>query len=576
MPAAQRWFLKRRPSEQFIQEMGANHFDPVLAAVLYARKIDTLEHVRVFLSNADELADPFQMAGMEPAAERLAQALRQQERLVVYGDFDVDGVSATSLLVSALQQLGADVSPYIPDRFSESYGLNNAALKKLCDKGVKLVITVDCGIRSIPEVTYGQSLGLDMIVTDHHSVAVGPDDSVRLPPALAVLNPKRPDCPYPFKGLSGVGVAYRLVDALSRHMAADLDLSQFLDLVALGTVADVVPLVEENRLLVQRGLDRMRQAPRLGLAALLEVAGVRQDLVDSQAIGFRLGPRLNAAGRLQTAMLAYNLLLSQSQEEAKRLAATLNEVNQERQHLLECQVEQARTILEDGDGQKVLFVAGKDFHEGIVGLVASRLVEEFYRPTLVMRQGPHLTRGSARSIEGFNITRAMDHCSSLFTRYGGHAMAAGFTIPTKNLPAFRDHLQSYSADLLTEDILSPRFSVDALVKLGDLSEETCDALALLEPCGEGNPPPALASTGLRLQALQPIGQEGKHLRMYVADGTRTLQAIAFRMGHLATHYQPGAMLDLIYRPNINEWQGERTLQLVVEAIRPSNGINGKS
>lgn len=554
--------------------MRANHYDPVLAAVLYARKVDTLERVRAFLGNADELADPFLMADMKAAVERLAQALRQRERIAIYGDFDVDGVSATCLLVSALQQLGADIIPYIPDRFSESYGLNNPALKKLSDQGVTLLITVDCGIRSIPEVTYGQSLGLNMIITDHHSVAVGPDDSMRLPPALAIINPKRPDCPYPFKGMSGVGVAYRLVDALCRHMAADLDLDQFLDLVALGTVADIVPLLEENRLLVQQGLRRMCQAPRLGLAALLEVSGVRQDLVDSQAIAFRLAPRLNAAGRLENARLAYDLLLSQSPEEARQLATRLSEVNQERQELLERQVEQAKNILGDANDQKVLFVAGAGFHEGIVGLVASRLMEEFYRPTLVMRQGPHLTRGSARSIEGFHITRALDRCSSLFTRYGGHAAAAGFTLPTENLPAFRDHLQSYSADLLTKEILTPRLSVDALVKLQDLSEDTCRALALLEPCGEGNPPPTLASIGLRLQAIQAIGQEGKHLRLYVADDTRTLQAIAFRMGHLATRYRPGDRLDLIYQPSINEWQGERTLQLVVEAIRPSNGNNG--
>ncbi|NLG48977.1 MAG: hypothetical protein GX552_02555 [Chloroflexi bacterium] len=357
-------------------------------------------------------------------------------------------------------------------------------------------------------------------------------------------------------------------------MAADLDLDQFLDLVALGTVADIVPLLEENRLLVQQGLRRMCQAPRLGLAALLEVSGVRQDLVDSQAIAFRLAPRLNAAGRLENARLAYDLLLSQSPEEARQLATRLSEVNQERQELLERQVEQAKNILGDANDQKVLFVAGAGFHEGIVGLVASRLMEEFYRPTLVMRQGPHLTRGSARSIEGFHITRALDRCSSLFTRYGGHAAAAGFTLPTENLPAFRDHLQSYSADLLTKEILTPRLSVDALVKLQDLSEDTCRALALLEPCGEGNPPPTLASIGLRLQAIQAIGQEGKHLRLYVADDTRTLQAIAFRMGHLATRYRPGDRLDLIYQPSINEWQGERTLQLVVEAIRPSNGNNG--
>jgi len=570
----QRWYLRRRESASFLQRHP--DLDPLVAKVLYARKIDTPSNIRAFLGDDGEPEDPFRMADMDRAVARLQRALRDGERIAVYGDFDADGVSATALLVCALRALAAEsragrsqVSPYIPDRFSESYGLNIAALDRLRRLGASLVVTVDCGIRSCAEVAHAQAHGLDVIITDHHSV---PQE---LPPAVAVIDPKRPDSGYSFRELAGVGVAHRLVEALCQACGrggegtggTDLDLDGLLDLVALGTVSDVVPLTGENRALVRRGLRQMRASPRQGLDALMQVAGIRDRKVDSSAIAFRLGPRVNAAGRLRSAMLAYDLLVAESAQEAAELAETLNEINSERHRLLARQVEMARSLVGDADSRGVLIIADPQFHEGIVGLVASRLTDEFYRPSLVMRPGDAITRGSARSVEGFHITQALDFCSDLLLRYGGHARAAGFSLPNERLGAFRRRLLRYGDEHLTDQMLTPRHQVDAIVPLEEIQEDTPEVLSQLGPFGEGNPEPSFATLGLRVLEVRRVGQEGGHLRLTVTDGNRALCCIAFRQGHQANSFSPGDAIDLIYSPDLNEWQGETSLQLVVEAMR---------
>jgi single-stranded-DNA-specific exonuclease len=588
LSSAQRWCLRRRESpdavaeiSRFLIQQGASLgvqdaawlADPVLARVLYARKIEAPQ-IPSFLAARGPLGDPFLMAGMARAVARLRQAMRADESIVVYGDFDADGVSATVLLLNALQQLGARVEAYIPDRFNEAYGLNKPALQRLRQGGARLVVTVDCGVRSVDEVRYAHSIGLDMIVTDHHSVPP------EIPSAVAVINPKQPDCRYPFKQLSGVGVAFKLAEALfrvtrkmERRADASLDAQAYIDLVALGTVADIVPLVDENRLLVRQGLDVLRSAPRPGVAALMAQAGVRQQTTSSTDIGFRLAPRLNAAGRLKSARLAYDLLSTASEDTGRALAEELGGVNQQRQALLEKQVAEARQILGASTTQPVLVVDGPDFHEGIVGLIASRLVEEYYRPTLVMRRGPQTTRGSARSIEGFHITAALDACAHLLLRHGGHERAAGFTLPTENLEALRQHLLAFGQSHLSEEMLTSRYLVDAIVPLADLQASTPAALALLEPFGEQNPEPALATLGLRIAALRPVGEQGKHLQLQVTDGVRYVPAIAFRQGHRSAELEVGQFVDLVYRPTLNEWQGEASLQLVVQAIRPAQAVS---
>jgi single-stranded-DNA-specific exonuclease len=563
---AQRWVLRREGFKACPPTLAG--LNEVLAQVLYARRIEAPEQVQAFLATEDEaaaLGDPLALDGMAEAAERLARAAQAHERVVVYGDFDADGVCATALLVTVLNAAGAAAQPYIPDRFSESYGVNTPALERLHAEGATLVVTVDCGVRSVAEAVRARELGLDLVITDHHSLAA------TLPPALAVVDPKRPDSAYPFAELSGVGLAYRLAEALAGALGRapeGLALDTVLDLVALGTVSDIVPLSGENRTLVQRGLRVMRASPRPGLAALTQVAGIT-GAPNSQDIAFRLGPRLNAAGRLENARLAYDLLMAPEAAVALALATELDGLNTQRQRLLETQVALAHEVLGRGNGAGLLFVAGPDFHEGIVGLVASRLVEEFHRPALVMRQSEETTRGSARSIEGFHITQALDSCADLMLRHGGHARAAGFTLANESVPALRERLADYAATHLQGEMLQRKRLADALVPLNVVTREALDALAALEPVGEGNPEPALATLGVRILALRAVGEGGKHVRMEVSDGVLSVPAIAFRQGHLAGEFAAGDWVDIIYRPTLNVWQGQTSLQLVVGALRRS-------
>ena len=615
MPSDQQWVLRRKPSPEFEAQLA--EWDPILVKVLHARKIDTAAEAQSFLKAPSPLGPPDQMPDIQPAVERLLRAIKKQERIVVYGDFDVDGVSATTLLLTTLQSLGADVRSYIPDRFSEAYGLNTPALEALRQEDVDLVVTVDCGIRSIREVVRANEIGLDMIITDHHSV---PET---LPPALAIINPKRADSNYPYPDLAGVGVAYRLAQALlaaapeAGISGNGLEPESLLDLVALGTVADIVPLTDENRVLAQMGLDRIRTAPRPGIRALLQVAGTQLDQVTSQTIGFRLGPRINAAGRLRHAQMGLDLLLAEDDGRAQHLAQELDDVNQERQQLLMRQVERAQALLTaaaseweqatwsaieaqaeraalqfDMDRQQIrdllsagmadasqavrqaalpslLFVHDDSFHEGIVGLIASRLVNEHYRPTLVMRHDGEHVRGSARSIEGFHITHALDACSDLLLRYGGHAQAAGFSLEACNLEALQERLLLYAAEHLDADSFCQKLFVDAIVPLDAIGAQTPAALAQMEPFGEGNPEPALATLGLKVDALRAVGQEGHHLKLQVSAGERSVSGIAFRLGHLIDSLQAGDAVDLVYRPTMNHWNGQSSLQLEVQAIRPS-------
>lgn len=567
--ASQSWILKRRAPNDLAERLPG--LDSILARVLHARKFGTLELAQGFLFPAPDAADPFLLSGMSEAVERILRALERRERIAVYGDYDADGVSATALLTLTLRALGADVTPYIPDRLEESYGLNAPAIKTLHEDGVRLIVTVDCGVRSVAEVAYAKTLGLDVVVTDHHSVPTV------LPDATAVIDPKRHDSLYPFRELAGVGVAYRLAQALYAA-AEDTGLATrdgallegLLDLVAVGTVADIVPLLGENRSLAQSGLERLREDPRLGLDALATVSGLRRESLNSIDIAFRLGPRLNAAGRLRNARLALDLLLAEDPAAARALAEELNQVNGERQRLLENQLALAQTKLDGQDTRALLLVYDPAFHEGIVGLIASRLSDEYYRPALVIHQGDEESRGSARSIEGVHITHALDECNDLLTRWGGHALAAGVTLPSSNLDALRERLTAYCAAHLDGADRDPKVHVDAIVTLDELSVETPDALAALEPFGEGNPEPALATRRLHLLSARAVGQEGKHLRMDVTDGRRTLPAIAFRMGDLVDRFRAGDVVDIVYRPTLNVWQGATSLQLVVQAIRTAS------
>ncbi|MDW8318350.1 MAG: single-stranded-DNA-specific exonuclease RecJ [Anaerolineae bacterium] len=547
--------------------------------ILYNRGVAEPDAVEAFLKGEARYDNPFDIKGMNEAVFRIRRAIRQGEQIAVYGDYDADGVTATALMVRTLSALGAVVRPYIPHRVDEGYGLNNEALAELKRDGCSLVVTVDCGVRSVQEVAYANRLGMDVIVTDHHSV--GPE----LPPALAVINPKRADCPYPFDDLSGVGLAYKLAQGLlrahgkepiRRDVRTELQEEDLLELVALGTVSDLVPLLGENRVLVQKGLERLNRTQHPGLQALLAQAGVKPGQVTSTAIGFFLGPRLNAAGRLESAMLSYELLQTQDVFKAAQLARELDALNLRRQQLTAEAVEIARQRIEaEGADGYLHLVADPDFREGIVGLVAGKLVEHYYRPALVVTLGERYSKGSARSIGDFHVTDALDRCAQegLLVRHGGHAMAAGFTLETAKLPRLKARLQELAAEALADKDLQPALQIDAEVPLGDLDWATYDLLQQLEPTGYANQPPVLMSRRVQVRDAKPVGAGGAHLKLTVSDpsaGPRrevAWDAIAFNQGHWFG--QLPRVVDLAYTLDRNDWNGQARLQLVVADLRPA-------
>ena len=564
---------------RLIQRSGLH---PLIAQILYNRGITVQAEIDAFLNGSTRFCDPSLMLDLPLAVARIRRALSDGEQIVVYGDFDADGVTATALLVQILSAFGASVEPYIPHRVDEGYGLNCAALGRIAERGARLVITVDCGIRSPAEAEYARGLGLDLIISDHHSIARDPEGHDQLPSALAVLNPRRQGDHYPFKGLAGVGLAFKLAQAL---LLADRDepLStspvvlveeDLLDLVALGTVADLAPLLDENRMLVQRGLAELRKARRPGIQALFDEARLHPERVDASAIAFILAPRLNAAGRLHTAQLSYDLLMAPDVLRARELATQLGELNRQRQELTQQKVTLAQERLVQGGARDLYLLADPGFPPGIVGLVAGRLAEDLYRPVLVAELGAEEAHGSARSIPEFNVTAALDRCRDLLIRHGGHAAAAGFTIRKELLPDLQTRLEAIAAQELAGLDLRPSFDVDAEISLGDLDWAVQALLAKLEPCGNGNPQPVLVSRNLEVISARPLGSENQHLKLVVRDPSAvgmaarvSWDAIAFRMGSLAGQFL--RQVDLAYSLEVNNYGGNPRLQLVVKDLHRS-------
>ncbi len=547
---------------------------PLLLQVLYNRGLRIAETVAHFLVSEDAvLENPYQLGDMRPAVERILRAIEQGETICVYGDFDADGVCATALLVNALQAAGGRVGPYIPDRVDEGYGLNFDALTTIAEKA-HLLITVDCGIRSIAEVAHANQQGMDVIITDHHSI--GPV----LPPALAVINPQRQDVPNPTTRLAGVGVAYRLAQAVLRaavdlpnavidvERAAEVE-QELLDFVALGTVADMMPLLGENRSLVRRGLIQLNATRRPGLEALLLQSDLRPGTVDTTAISFRLGPRINAAGRMANAKTAYRLLRTADPTEAYTLATELEALNNQRRSLTDQAQTAAEAQINGNAGASMLFVRSPNLLAGIVGLVAGKLTERYYRPAVVVEEGPEESRGSARSIAEFDISQALDAVSGYLVRHGGHSRAAGFTVKSANLPMLEKELMALAdASLGERDGLRPTLWIDAETTLEDLTWGAHGQLARLEPTGSDNPTPRFLWRDVRIRDLRTVGS-GKHLRLIVDRDAQSpvLDAVAFQQGAWANQLQVGDRVDLVFQLESNEWQGRQSLQLNVQDMR---------
>lgn len=562
-----RWLIADAASAALLETYRG--MSPVLAQVLYNRGFTTYEDAREFLSNLDTRHNPFNLTDVGKAVGRIRQAIKSGESIVVYGDFDADGVTSTTLLVQGLKMLGAEkVRAYIPNRIDEGYGLNIGAIDQLHSDGFRLIITVDCGIRALDEVAHAQRKGIDVIVTDHHSL--GPE----LPDAYAVINCKRSG--YQEDMLAGVGVAYKLVDALmqaaaangGRKISAD-ELESLLDLVAIGTVADLMPLNRlENRALVSKGLDVLRGAARPGIKALLDVAQITPETVDTGTIGFALGPRINAAGRLADAMEAYKLLAAPTYDEALPLALQLQDLNILRQEKTRAAQDLIRGEIGDLGDEPLIFAAHESLESGIVGLVAGRMVEEYFLPAIIMEPGPQESRASCRSIPQFDITRALDQCADLLVRHGGHALAAGFTVRNENIPALKERLSNLARTALEGHQLMPTLDIDAVLNVHDIDEALVTELRLLEPTGNANRPPVFMLRRAHLIEARTVGKEEKHLKLRIARaGQSALDAIGFNLGPMLPHLHGFA--DLAFTLEINEWKDRRTVQLKLEDVRPA-------
>jgi single-stranded-DNA-specific exonuclease len=575
-----RWLIAPEIPADSLSQTNGDAIHPVLRQILHNRGLSNSAQIHSFLANHYlQSRDPFQLADMDRAVDRIGRALRDGEMIVVYGDFDADGVTSTVLLTEALREMADDrrlIVPYIPDRVDEGYGLNLEALTALRQKGASVVISVDCGIRSPVEAAHARSIGLDLIITDHHSLGR------ELPPAAAVINPKRPDSDYPERMLAGVGIAYKLAQALRQALPDRVasDESNLLDLVAIGTVADLAPLVGENRKLVAEGLAVLNEVRRPGIAALMNVSGLQSGQMTAESIGFALGPRINAAGRLAHAYDAARLLISTNSVSAQEQARLLDELNRKRQTLTRQMCARAEQMV---DPEAPIIIAGDpEFKSGVVGLVASRLSEKAYRPVIIMEHGEEESRGSCRSIPEFHITEALDEVADLLVRHGGHAQAAGFTIRNEQLLEFVRRMTDIAGVRLDGADLRPGLTIDAALPLSQVDWALHGTLEQLEPTGYQNPSPLLLSRAVEVVSHRPVGTDGSHLQLFVVDArrngaaryggaggrpTQAFPAIAFRQGEWAGMLPQ--YIDIVYRVAVNRWQGNSNLQLVIEDIRPT-------
>ena len=537
-------------------------FPPLFRQLLFNRGYASDKSARSFIKAKVSCdTSPWKLTGMDKAIDRIVHAINFHEPIIIYGDFDVDGVTATALMVDVLRSLNANVEPYIPNRFDEGYGLNIDALDKIHQDGCKVVVTVDCGIRSVEEVKHAGNIGLDIIISDHHN----PGD--HLPEAYAVINPKQPGDQYPDKDLAGVGVAFKIANALlEKFPDSSMKSDKLLDLVALGTVADLASLTGENRRLVRMGLHQLRQTSRQGLFSLANVAGLELKNCTAGDIGYMLGPRLNASGRLESALASYELLTTQDIQLAGQLAQKLENQNQKRRQITRETQDKAENLVTQQDTDSyLLFAADPDFNPGVVGLAASRLSEKFYRPAIVCTIEDNSTRGSCRSIPEFHITDALDQCADLLVRYGGHAAAAGFTVLNKNLENFKERLNSIAKEKLSELDLHPTLCADLELSLSELNATVLDQLLWFEPTGYGNPETVFVSRGVQVLSKRAVGKVGSHLKLIVTDGYSKFDAIGFNLGH----YLPELTktIDIMYTFEMNDFNDRQTLQLRLKDIK---------
>lgn len=594
-----KWLIKYSATEdsasdisRISRELG---IDAVIANLLYCRGYRDAASAKKFLYMESEiLTDPYEMADMSLAVERIALAVERGEKVTVYGDYDVDGVTSVCTLYLYLKSLGLEVDYYIPNRIGEGYGVSESAISALAEKGTRLIVTVDTGITADAEVEFAKSIGVDFLITDHHECRQV------IPAACAVVNPHRPDCPSKFKELAGVGVVFKFLCACeekftgkSRADAALSIVSRYADLVAIGTIADVMPIREENRLIVSYGLRIIEKSPRIGLAALIEAASGKNEAqrfankrkqikISSSYIGFTLAPRINAAGRIRTAGMAVELFLTEDYEEAYTIAVQLCDANKERQNEENRIVEEAHKKIEKFgyDKMPVIVLDADNWHHGVIGIVSSRITERYSRPSILIsfegNEGDlpspdDVGKGSGRSIKGMNLVDALCHCSDELVKFGGHELAAGLSVTRANLDAFRKKINEYAEQKLTEEHMIPTVEADLEIALSSANISLADSLRILEPYGVGNPVPAFVIRDITLSEIAPVS-EGKHTRMAFTDGKNVVVGMFFSCNPDTLGVYVGDKVDVLFNLDVNEWSGRRNAQLIIRDIKQSEAL----
>ena len=558
-----RWQIYRQNTKLANDLASELKVSPLTANILINRGIDSVKEANDFLNpRLSNLADPFDIPNISLAAKRVLLAKEAGEKILIYGDYDVDGVTATVVLIETLKHIGIHPQFYIPSRYIEGYSLNDEAIKKAKDNGTNLIITVDCGISNAAEIETANSLGMDVIVTDHHNLPK------ELPNASAVVNPKMINSEHPSKDLAGVGVAFKFAWALLRMAGIKENgfLTSLLDLVALGTVADIVPLTKENRILTVCGLNIMNEKRRLGIKHLSETAFIHGK-ISLRDINFGLAPRINAAGRLEHASLSVKLLTSDSDDEANRTANEINQINIRRQGIGENIQEEIFIKIADQKENKMIIASGDGWHPGVIGIVASRVVDAYYRPTVLIGINDGVGRGTARTIAEFNIFETLDTCRDLFTDFGGHERAAGFEIDPDKIPELKARLLENAEQKISDDLLIPRIQIDAEINPGQITLGLIKEIESLGPFGQGNPAPVLMTKNLILSNMRKVGSGGSHLKIKMSDGSSNLEIMGFGKGDLAYDLSIGKSYDITYNLQSNEWNGFESAQLNLVDIK---------
>ena len=579
------WHIRRLTAqEEALQQQLERELNISSAAarMLVVRDIQSAEEARQFIRpSLDKLHDPFLMKDMDKAVERLHQAITQGEKILIYGDYDVDGTTAVALMYRFLQNLASNLSPltfnldyYIPDRYTEGYGVSTQGIDYAVEQGCNLIITLDCGIKAVEKVAYAKSKGVDVIVCDHHT----PGDE--LPSAVAVLNMKRSDCPYPYKDLSGCGVGFKLAQAYTQcYLASRLSPNSLIallpltQLLAMSIASDIVPITGENRILAHFGIQQLNKAPFTGLSAIMQVAGIETKKITINELVYKIGPRINACGRMKSGRAAVELLLTDDPDFARQQAEEVNQHNEDRRDCdTETTKEALQQLLDDPTfaQRRSTVVYSPNWHKGVVGIVASRLTETYYRPTIVLTAGEDgIISGSARSVGGFDIYTAIDSCSDLLTNFGGHKYAAGLSMHINDLPEFKERFEAYVAAHIREDQLQPTLLVEAELDLADITPAFYNVIRYLEPFGPGNPRPLFATRNLiNHRDTRVVGKTSEHLRLDVTDRAYAITGIAFGRADMAQHIQNGNPVDICYELDENTFNNRTTIQMMVQDIKP--------